>query len=73
MIRRACRAAALTATFQLKRQFGVINPYAPYGLEPVFEPGGSDDVSPTEFVTVQCPRCREGFETAADLSAGSSA
>jgi hypothetical protein len=42
-----------------------------YGLEPVFEPGGADAASPTEFVTVECPYCGEGFETAVDLSAGS--
>ena len=42
-----------------------------YGLEPVFEPGGSAAVNPTPFVTVQCPYCGEGFDTAVDLSAGS--
>jgi hypothetical protein len=41
-----------------------------YGLEPVFEPGGPESLSPTEFVTVQCPYCSESFETAVDLSAG---
>jgi hypothetical protein len=40
-----------------------------YGLEPVFEPGGTG-VNPTEFATVQCPYCGESFETAVDLSAG---
>jgi hypothetical protein len=42
-----------------------------YGLEPVFEPGGTDAVNPTPFVTVQCPYCGEGFDTTVDLSAGS--
>ena len=43
-----------------------------YGLEPVFEPGGPTAAqNATEFVTVQCPYCGEGFETAVDLSAGS--
>jgi len=44
---------------------------ARYGLEPVFEPGGTDAVNPSEFVTVQCPYCGEGFDTTVDLSAGS--
>jgi hypothetical protein len=43
-----------------------------YGLEPVFEPGGAAAaLNTTEFVTVQCPYCGEGFDTAVDLSAGS--
>jgi Cysteine-rich CPXCG len=42
-----------------------------YGLEPVFEPGGLGSSQVTEFVTIQCPHCGEGFETAVDLSAGS--
>ncbi len=42
-----------------------------YGLEPVFEPGGPGSSQATEFVTIQCPFCGEGFETAVDLSAGS--
>ena len=42
-----------------------------YGLEPVFEPGGPGSSQATEFVTIQCPHCGEGFETAVDLSAGS--
>jgi hypothetical protein len=42
-----------------------------YGLEPVFEPGGSESSSATEFVTIQCPYCGEHFATAVDLSAGS--
>jgi hypothetical protein len=42
-----------------------------YGLEPVFEPGGPGSSQATEFVTIQCPYCGEGFETAVDLSAGS--
>jgi hypothetical protein len=42
-----------------------------YGLEPVFEPGDLAEASiATDFVTVQCPYCGEGFETAVDLSAG---
>ncbi len=44
---------------------------ARYGLEPVFEPGASDNAHPTEFVAVQCPYCGEAFETQVDLSAGS--
>ena len=42
-----------------------------YGLEPVFEPGGPGSSQAMEFVTIQCPYCGEGFETAVDLSAGS--
>jgi hypothetical protein len=42
-----------------------------YGLEPVFEPGDSGSSLATEFVTIQCPYCREQFGTAVDLSAGS--
>jgi Cysteine-rich CPXCG len=42
-----------------------------YGLEPVFEPGGSGSPSATEFVTIQCPYCGEPSGTAVDLSAGS--
>jgi len=42
-----------------------------YGLEPVFEPGGSGSSSATEFVTIQCPYCGEQCATAVDLSAGS--
>ena len=42
-----------------------------YGLEPVFEPGGSESLQSTEFVAIQCPYCGERFETAVDLSAGS--
>jgi hypothetical protein len=42
-----------------------------YGLEPVLEPGGPGSSQATEFVTIQCPYCGEGFETAVDLSAGS--
>ena len=41
-----------------------------YGLEPVFEPGRDDGLSPTEFVAVDCPYCGESFETAVDVSAG---
>lgn len=42
-----------------------------YGLEPVFEPGGTELSQCSEFVTVQCPYCGEQFGTAVDLSAGS--
>jgi hypothetical protein len=45
-----------------------------YGLEPVFEPQGSTSASAdggTQFTTVQCPYCGEPFDTAVDLSAGS--
>jgi hypothetical protein len=50
-----------------------------YGLEPVFEPGGTDraqepgDDAPggTEFHSVQCPYCGESFDTLIDCSAGS--
>ena len=42
-----------------------------YGLEAVFEPQAGDAQNPTEFVTVQCPYCGEGFDTVVDLSAGS--
>ena len=41
-----------------------------YGLEPVFEPGRGDGLSPTEFVAVDCPYCGESFETAVDVTAG---
>jgi hypothetical protein len=42
-----------------------------YGLEPVFEPGGSGSSQSIEFVAIQCPYCGEAFETQVDLSAGS--
>lgn len=42
-----------------------------YGLEAVFEPGDAASPELTRFVSVQCPHCGEGFETAVDLSAGS--
>ena len=45
-----------------------------YGLEPVFEPQGGTSASAdggTQFTTVQCPYCGEPFDTAVDLSAGS--
>lgn len=42
-----------------------------YGLEPVFEPGGSGSSQCAEFVAIQCPYCGEQFGTAVDLSAGS--
>jgi Cysteine-rich CPXCG len=47
---------------------------ARYGLEPVFEPQGSTSASAdggTQFTTVECPYCGEPFDTAVDLSAGS--
>lgn len=44
-----------------------------YGLEPVIEPG--DDAAPSpeglQSRSVQCPYCGEAFETAIDLSSGS--
>jgi len=42
-----------------------------YGLEPVYEPGGTPGagVLPEEFVSVQCPYCAERFETRIDLTA----
>jgi hypothetical protein len=46
-----------------------------YGLEPVFEPGGTESPAGTpggtEFHLVHCPYCGERFETLIDLSAGS--
>jgi hypothetical protein len=44
-----------------------------YGLEPVYEPGGSAQASgeATEFVSLLCPYCWERYETQVDLSAGS--
>jgi hypothetical protein len=42
-----------------------------YGLEPVFEPGGTGGPNPTVFAAIQCPYCGEAFETAVDLSVGS--
>jgi len=45
-----------------------------YGLEPVFEPQPDASASAnggTQFTTVQCPYCGEPFDTAVDLSAGS--
>ena len=47
---------------------------ARYGLEPVFEPQGGTSASAdggTQFTIVQCPYCGESFDTAIDLSAGS--
>ena len=41
-----------------------------YGLEPVFEPGGSG-TEPVAFVTIRCPYCGERYGTALDVSAGS--
>ncbi|HXS20937.1 MAG TPA: CPXCG motif-containing cysteine-rich protein [Steroidobacteraceae bacterium] len=46
-----------------------------YGLEPVIEPGGAEDGSDghegVQARAVQCPYCGETFDTAIDLSAGS--
>jgi hypothetical protein len=45
-----------------------------YGLEPVFEPQQDTSASTgggTKFTAVQCPYCGEPFDTAVDLSAGS--
>ena len=46
-----------------------------YGLEPVFEPAGEeragDDSGGLQWRVVQCPYCGEAFETAVDLSSGS--
>lgn len=48
-----------------------------YGLEPVFEPGGTEPPAGApggiEFHVVHCPYCGEAFETPVDLSAGSQA
>lgn len=41
-----------------------------YGLEPVFEPGRTDGLNATEYVTIQCPYCGESFDTLVDVSAG---
>jgi hypothetical protein len=47
-----------------------------YGLEPVIEPGAGEDAGDhpegLQARTIQCPYCGEEFETAVDLSAGSS-
>jgi len=44
-----------------------------YGLEPVIEPGVSDDAAPggVQFHVVECPYCGESFETPVDTSSGS--
>lgn len=45
---------------------------ARYGLEPVFEPGEvTGKAGLAEFAVVECPYCAESFETAVDLTAGS--
>lgn len=46
-----------------------------YGLEPVFEPGGSspqgaDHIRQEETVPIRCPYCGEEVHTRVDLSAG---
>ena len=43
---------------------------ARYGLEPVYEPGGSNSELGA-FITVDCPYCGERYETPVDLTAGS--
>ena len=43
---------------------------ARYGLEPVYEPGGSD-AELGGFVTVDCPYCGERYQTPVDLTGGS--
>jgi Cysteine-rich CPXCG len=46
-----------------------------YGLEPVIEPAAGENAGAhaegVRSVTVECPYCGESFETALDLSAGS--
>ena len=46
-----------------------------YGLEPVIEPGDGaaacDSPASLQWRTVRCPYCGEPFETAIDLSSGS--
>ena len=42
---------------------------ARYGLEPVFEPGGSS-AELGAFVTVDCPYCGERYGTPVDLTGG---
>ena len=43
-----------------------------YGLEPVFEPGGTiSGPGLTEFSQVECPYCWESYGTMLDLSGGS--
>jgi hypothetical protein len=44
-----------------------------YGLEPVIEPGddGAPSLEGLQPRSVQCPYCGEAFETAVDLSSGS--
>jgi len=46
-----------------------------YGLEPVFEPGGTGPGGAESFSlqvqSVHCPYCGEAFETVLDTSAGS--
>jgi Cysteine-rich CPXCG len=43
---------------------------ARYGLEPLYEPGGSD-AELGGFITVDCPYCGERFQTPVDLTSGS--
>ena len=45
-----------------------------YGLEPVFEPGNDEAAGGPgglQWRVAQCPYCGEAFETAVDLSSGS--
>ena len=47
-----------------------------YGLEPVIEPGVSAEdgsaASGVQFLSIECPYCGEIFDTAVDVSSGSS-
>ena len=43
-----------------------------YGLEPVFEPGGTlAGGALTEFANIECPYCWQSYGTQLDLSGGS--
>jgi hypothetical protein len=43
-----------------------------YGLEPVFEPEAETaEAALTEFVSIECPYCWQGYGTQIDLSGGS--
>jgi hypothetical protein len=41
-----------------------------YGLEPVYEPGGSE-AELGGFIVIDCPYCGERYETPVDLTGGS--
>ena len=46
---------------------------ARYGLEPVFDPASRPDGAGLgDFLVVACPYCGESYQTAVDLTAGSS-